>query len=252
MRTSGRADDAREPAAPALLDVDGDRPAVARVAALRVELTAAERLVLFALACDSYDGKASAPGYENLIAWTGLHRTTVVTVLAALLDDKRSDGRPALLRRTATTRGGRRTVYGFLLPEPVVSDNRSSETTSNRSPYRSPNRSSEATSNRSSEATPPLVPPLPYPPAAPAAPGGGTAHEYEPNTRRALTSLVDSCHLPLGVDELVEHAYRLGRGDPWDGYLEMKDKLVQSLDGARDAAAVLRSRLGIPNTRRAA
>jgi hypothetical protein len=44
------------------LNVDGDRPAVARVAALPASWTTdADRLVLLALACDSYDGETSKP-----------------------------------------------------------------------------------------------------------------------------------------------------------------------------------------------
>ncbi len=47
---------------------------VARVTALprAFRLTAAERLILLTLACDSYEGDESSPSYAALAAWTGL------------------------------------------------------------------------------------------------------------------------------------------------------------------------------------
>lgn len=94
--------------------VDGHRPAVAAVAALpSAWTTEAERLVLLALACDSYDGETSAPGYDNLAAWTGLHRTSVVGIIARL--QKPNARRPALLEVAETTRGRFRTRWRLTL-----------------------------------------------------------------------------------------------------------------------------------------
>lgn len=73
---------------------------VRRVAALpRDWTTIAERYVLHILACDSYDGRTSRPGLENLAAWTGMHRSSVAEVVNRLL--RPSDHRPALLARTS-------------------------------------------------------------------------------------------------------------------------------------------------------
>ncbi|WP_340540681.1 hypothetical protein [Nocardioides sp. GXZ039] len=102
------------------LRVDGDRPAVARVAALPASWTTeADRLVLLALACDSYDGETSAPGADNLAAWTGLHRGTVYDVVRRL--GLPTAVRPALVAIDDTRRGGRRTRYRLTLPAPLPS-----------------------------------------------------------------------------------------------------------------------------------
>jgi hypothetical protein len=54
----------------------------------------------------------------------------------------------------------------------------------------------------------------------------------------------------LTVTELVRVAYRVGEGDPWAGYLEIKPKLVAEYPNARDVAAVVRSELGKMRTGR--
>ena len=38
-------------------------------------------------------------------------------------------------------------------------------------------------------------------------------------------------------------AYRLGNGDPWDGYLKIKTRTEHGFDGAATPAAVLAKRL---------
>lgn len=96
------------------LDVDGSRPAVELVAALPRELTSqGERLVLFALACDSYDGHTTAPAAHHLAAWTGMHLSSVRAILRDLQQPTRR--RPALLAVDAPSRGKRRTLYRLLL-----------------------------------------------------------------------------------------------------------------------------------------
>ncbi len=71
----------------------------------------------------------------------------------------------------------------------------------------------------------------------------GTNHQNEPFARSALTTLRTERRLPLSIDELLTRAYTLGNGDPWDGYLRIKQATEAALTGARDAAAVLRARL---------
>jgi hypothetical protein len=85
----------------------------------------------------------------------------------------------------------------------------------------------------------------PTPTDTPPANGRGEfpTHIYETNARAALTRVHRECQLPIDPDELLDIAYRAGSGDPWAGYLAMKDDLVRSLEGSRDPARVLRSRL---------
>lgn len=95
------------------LDIE-NRPAVARVASLPASygLKPAERLVLLALACDSYDGETSAPGMDALAEWTGLFRGAAYDVVKALSEP--TDRRPALIERSST-RGRNRTVFRLIL-----------------------------------------------------------------------------------------------------------------------------------------
>ena len=96
------------------LAVDGARPAVEWIAALpRDWTTLAERYVLHVIACDSYDGRTSRPGLENLAGWTGMHRSSVAEVVNRLLLP--NDRRPALLAR-ASTNGRSRSEYRLLQP----------------------------------------------------------------------------------------------------------------------------------------
>lgn len=61
------------------LEVDGSRPAVSWVTALPPgAVTHLERLILLILACDSYDGKTSAPGRDNLRIWCGAANNAVI------------------------------------------------------------------------------------------------------------------------------------------------------------------------------
>ncbi len=69
------------------------------------------------------------------------------------------------------------------------------------------------------------------------------AHPHEPNAVRSLTALVTGRHLPIGTDELLSEAYRIGDGDPWNGYLSIKAITEAPITGARDPAAALRARL---------
>jgi hypothetical protein len=96
------------------LAVDGARPAVEWVAALpRDWTTLAERYVLHIIACDSYDGRTSRPGLENLAAWTGMHRSSLAEVVNRLL--RPSNHRPALLARTSSA-GRNRSEYRLIQP----------------------------------------------------------------------------------------------------------------------------------------
>lgn len=82
-------------------------------------------------------------------------------------------------------------------------------------------------------------------PRAHAREGGRVAHPFEANARRALATLRVERALPLDVDELIELAYGVGDGDPWAGYLEVKQASTSDLETARNVEAVLRSRLGL-------
>lgn len=73
--------------------------------------------------------------------------------------------------------------------------------------------------------------------------GGWPSHIHEPNTVQALAARIRNGRLPLDVDELLAAAYAHGNGDPWAGYLAIKEHLDRTLDGAVNASAVLRARL---------
>jgi hypothetical protein len=88
---------------PSPLIVDGSRESVRLVAALPSEWTTdGERLVMLTMACDAYE-RESAPGLENLAAWTGLNRRSVGKILDRLLVPNAN--RPALLVKTNASKG---------------------------------------------------------------------------------------------------------------------------------------------------
>lgn len=68
-------------------------------------------------------------------------------------------------------------------------------------------------------------------------------HEHEPNARKALVRIKRERALPIGIDEMLQHAYRLGDGDPWIGF-RIIDQITQTaIAGANNPTAVLRKRL---------
>lgn len=231
--------------------VDGARPAVAAVTSLprAYRLTAAEQLVLLAMACDSFDGQTTRPGYDRLAAWTGLRRATVVDVLKRLsLPATSLDGteRPALLARVETRGGGPATRWRLMLEhEPTRQAYRSEPEVPERSadrlppvdnadqqerkPVRRPARSADRTLALTQGNTP-------LPPTA-------TEHEHHDRAREALERIAGERWLPLDADELLRHAYRLGSGDPWAGYRVIREESERTLDGMNDPAAALRARL---------
>jgi hypothetical protein len=71
-------------------------------------------------------------------------------------------------------------------------------------------------------------------------------HPNLAHARRALTELRSDRRLPLAIDELILHAARLGHGDPWAGYLEIKLRTEAAIVGARSPRAVLLKRLEEP------
>jgi hypothetical protein len=98
------------------LTVDGPRPAVAWVTTLPREwLTIAERLVMFALACDSFEGVTCAPGIPLLAQATGMHESSVRDIVARLA--RPTDLRPALLERHNQRGRGHRARFTLLRPE---------------------------------------------------------------------------------------------------------------------------------------
>ena len=71
----------------------------------------------------------------------------------------------------------------------------------------------------------------------------GSTHPNHPFAVKALSTLQRERALPLQVPELVEAAYRLGDGDPWAGYQQVKQRTEAAITGAFNPAATLRSRL---------
>lgn len=93
------------------IDTPDSRPALAWVACLpRGWTTSNERLVLFALAADSYDGLACSPNRDAILHATGLWGDAYYRALNGLRAP--TDKRPALL--SVDRRSGARTVYTFL------------------------------------------------------------------------------------------------------------------------------------------
>lgn len=68
-------------------------------------------------------------------------------------------------------------------------------------------------------------------------------HPHEPNAVKSLKRIVRERSLPLGLEELLAQAYVIGSGDPWAGYLKIKDLTESAIVGASNPAAVLRKRL---------
>ena len=100
---------------PSPLVVDGARECVRLVAALPSDWTTdGERYVLHVMACDAFE-RESAPGLDNLAAWTGMQRRSVARILERL--QQPTDERPALLLKTRKSKGGpRSTSHYHLLP----------------------------------------------------------------------------------------------------------------------------------------
>lgn len=69
------------------------------------------------------------------------------------------------------------------------------------------------------------------------------AHPHENNAIHSLETMRHELALPLAVDELLTHAYRIGSGDPWAGYMVLRRECEAPLSDARNPAAVLRKRL---------
>lgn len=70
------------------------------------------------------------------------------------------------------------------------------------------------------------------------------------SARRKLTALHRERALPIDLDELVQHATRLGDGDLLAGYQIIERVTERSLAGTHDPAAALRSRLRPDRARR--
>lgn len=279
---------------PHSLDVES-RPAVALVAALPASygLKPAERLVLLALACDSFDGLTTAPGMDALAEWTGLFRGAAYDVVRALCQP--TDRRPALLERDSTTRGRNRTVFRLLLHQPSDTPGRLAPSEPSDDPGRlepvgpvdnSPQPSGEPSGQPSGEPSgnpgphpslPSQNPPTPHAPARVGAQSGWAGEECDARRPRGphvldayglscteclqrnadisdadrdaiyargkLAELQRTRALPLDVDELVDRATRLGAGDLVAGVRAVDRATEQSLDGSRDPARVVRSRL---------
>jgi len=120
---------------PSPLVVDGSRECVRLVAALPSDWTTdGERFVLLAMACDAFE-RESAPGLDNLAAWTGMRRASVARIIARLLQP--NDVRPALLLKTNASKGRATSRYRLQL-SPTVTVPTETVTVSQQSPNRPP------------------------------------------------------------------------------------------------------------------
>ena len=98
------------------LVVDGTREWVQWVAALPADWTTdGERFVLMTLACDAFRNE-SAPGADNLAAWTGMNRRSVQRILGRLVVP--TSQRPALLVKVNVSKGRASSRYQFQ-PQPT-------------------------------------------------------------------------------------------------------------------------------------
>ena len=117
------------------LVVDGSRECVRLVAALPSDWTTdGERYVLHVMACDAFE-RESAPGLDNLAAWTGMRRASVARIIGRLLQP--NDVRPALLVRTNASKGRATSRYRLQL-SPTVTVPTETVTVSQQSPNRPP------------------------------------------------------------------------------------------------------------------
>lgn len=99
---------------PSPLIVDGSREWVSWVAALPSDWTTdGERFVLLTLACDAFRNE-SAPGADNLAAWTGMNRRSVQRILGRLIEP--TSMRPALLVKANDSKGRAASRYRFQPP----------------------------------------------------------------------------------------------------------------------------------------
>ncbi|MFV9424930.1 hypothetical protein [Microbacterium sp. S1037] len=69
------------------------------------------------------------------------------------------------------------------------------------------------------------------------------SHPHEKNALPSLKRACEDARLQISAEELLPDAYRIGNGDPWVGYLEIKAAIDQGFAGARNPVAVLRKRL---------
>jgi hypothetical protein len=99
---------------PSPLVVDGWREGVRLVAELPgAWTTVGERYLLHVLACDAFE-RESAPGLDNLSAWTGINRRSVQKLLDGLT--KKNERRPALLLRANAQKGRVTAKYRLVFP----------------------------------------------------------------------------------------------------------------------------------------
>lgn len=242
------------------IEVDGARPAVSRVTGLphSYRLTAAERLILLVLASDSFDGERSARGYAALAQCTGLSQGVLTKSLRSLYEA--TEDRPALLSKT-TTRGRNATEWRLHL-EPVGTPDQIAPVGNSGEPVGIPDQFEliepvgEPVGQPVGELVGNTDDTLPYPTlgmdhpqelgtdrASVATTTPHPPHRYDSNARTSLQRIIGERRLPFSVDELLAASYALGGGDPWAGYLLVKDATARPFADANDPRALLLSRL---------
>ena len=98
-------------------NVDGVRPAVAKVAVLpRGWVSHDERLVLMALALHSRDGLRTAPGWDGLAGWVGIWPSSVREIVRRLESPDPTRNRPVGLIRCEQDTEPDRVTFVLLLP----------------------------------------------------------------------------------------------------------------------------------------
>lgn len=125
-----------------------------------------------------------------------------------------------------------------------IEDQRKPETPEPRRPVAPPATAPEPPQDRpSGPRTPEPVPAHQEPPVSPSDWNLAPDKNHQA-VRKALTRINTEYPFPIGYDELVTELVRIGRGDPWAGYLAAKPAWERPLtDDVRDPAAALRARL---------
>jgi hypothetical protein len=212
------------------LIVDGTRECVRLVAALPSDWTTdGERLVLHVLACDAFE-RESAPGLDNLAAWTGMQRRSVARILERL--QQHTEERPALLLKTRKSKGGPRSTSRYrLLPTateqgPTVTHN-SDLTVTEQSPTDSVNSDLTVTSTGSVGAPPSPSPDNPSlsPEARAVANALGLKDDDEKLTSVDQMLKDNGAQKPMGwirscakngdLEKLLDEAHSSTRADQW-------------------------------------
>lgn len=199
------------------------------------DLTGRDIRVLLALIVLADDNGIVTTSQENLVNLTGIQRRAVRGRLDAL------ENKGLLTSETARGKLGNYALNMARLSANKLAHNQANSGVDDMARQRANLGQKMARQSANSLEAPPRVPNSPT----------GTNHQNEPFARNAITTLITDRHLPLTLDELTTHAYRLGTGDPWEGYLVIKATTTDAFGpDVKNPAAVLRYRLNHATPRR--